>query len=107
MNENKPSIPNDENLIADLAAPRCVNNDKGFIQLESKLQMRKRQIASTDRADALAVTFAEEVFIDVPEEISTLPPHEQDMYKSLALKDYGMADNEYDVLTHFHGGESV
>ena len=61
LTDNKPSIPNDEDLIASLSAPMFEVNDRGYIQLESKKLIKKRLGASTDEADAVAVTFAEEL----------------------------------------------
>ena len=56
-----PSIPDDGDLIRDLSAPQFMVNDRGFIQIESKLQLRKRGYASTDSGDAVALTFGEDV----------------------------------------------
>ncbi|MGD9156934.1 MAG: hypothetical protein PVG39_00880 [Desulfobacteraceae bacterium] len=57
-----PSIPDDENLIVGLSTPTCELNDKGYIQMESKQHIRSRAPGTPfDEADALAVTFAEEV----------------------------------------------
>jgi len=55
------SIPDDVSLITDLSAPRFWVNDKGFIQIESKKQLRSRGFSSTDSGDAVALTFAEDV----------------------------------------------
>lgn len=52
-------IPNDQNLIDDLAGPQYKfrgSSDK--IMLESKEEMKKRGVASPDYGDALACTFA-------------------------------------------------
>lgn len=55
-----PKIPNDDELIADLSAPTFEVNDRGFIQLESKKQIKKKGYGSPDCGDAVAVTFAED-----------------------------------------------
>jgi len=60
MSENTPSIPEDDMLIAGLSAPLSFVNDKGYIQLESKLQMRARQVQGLDEADAVCLTHAED-----------------------------------------------
>ena len=50
--------PNDAALIADCCAPQPVENSRNVRQLESKDQMKKRQIRSPDGGDALALTFS-------------------------------------------------
>ena len=52
------SLPKDEALFAELIAPQYDFNSVGKIRMESKQQMRRRGIASPDRADALALSFA-------------------------------------------------
>lgn len=52
------SIPDSDELQADLRAPRFKYSSNGATQLESKEDMRKRGIKSPDLADALALTFA-------------------------------------------------
>lgn len=52
------AIPNDPELKAQLIGPTYTYNIRNEIQLESKEDMMKRGIASPDRADALALTFA-------------------------------------------------
>ena len=54
-------IPNDEELTDDLAGPEFKINKKDQTALESKDEMKSRGLASPDRADALAVTFARRV----------------------------------------------
>ncbi|MEG3641085.1 terminase [Magnetococcus sp. PR-3] len=51
-------IPNDAELMEDLAAPTYSYAGEMRIQLERKEQMKKRGLASPDVADALALTFA-------------------------------------------------
>lgn len=55
------AIPNDETLIAQLAQPHYHYNPNGKIVLESKQDMRKRGLDSPDRADALVLTFMEDL----------------------------------------------
>jgi hypothetical protein len=52
------AIPADEDLIQQLIGPTYTLNLKSAIQLERKEDMMKRGVASPDRADALALTFA-------------------------------------------------
>lgn len=57
-------IPDDAELIEDLAGPEYGHDGKEQIQLEQKSDMKKRDLASPDCADALAVTFAFPVYRD-------------------------------------------
>jgi hypothetical protein len=52
------SIPNHPELKTDLATPRYSFNSAGKMVLESKDDIKKRGLRSTDVADALALTFA-------------------------------------------------
>jgi len=52
------SIPEDHNLYEELISPELVPRLDGKIQLEPKIQIKKRLGVSTDKADALALTFA-------------------------------------------------
>lgn len=52
------AIPEDEILYNELIAPETVPTLNGIIQLESKKDMKKRDVPSPNRADALAITFA-------------------------------------------------
>ena len=51
-------IPDDQMLVAELAAPRFAFTSSGKIKIESKDEMRKRGIKSPDLADAFCLTFA-------------------------------------------------
>ena len=51
-------LPNDDELVAELAAPLYKYTSTGKIKIESKDEMRKRGIKSPDKADALALTMA-------------------------------------------------
>ncbi len=51
-------IPNDDDLVTELASPIYKYTSTGKIKIESKEEMRKRGIKSPDRADALALTMA-------------------------------------------------
>lgn len=52
------SIPDDEELLAQLTAIKYSLNSRGQIQLETKDEMRKRGMPSPDKADAMAYAFA-------------------------------------------------
>lgn len=52
------AIPNDPDLKSQLIGPTYWYNNRDEIQLESKEDMMTRGVASPDRADALALTFA-------------------------------------------------
>lgn len=54
-------LPNDVALIADLSAPSYKTASNGARLIESKDDMKKRQMRSPDGADAVAMTFAENV----------------------------------------------
>lgn len=52
-------MPNNLALASDLSGPQPKTNSHGLRLVESKKEMKKRQIRSPDLADALAMTFAE------------------------------------------------
>jgi hypothetical protein len=56
------AIPNSAELRDQLIAPEFDYNLKGELQLEKKSDMKKRGLDSPDIADALALTFARQVF---------------------------------------------
>lgn len=56
--EEMISIPDDPGLIAQLSQPLAFPTETGKIKLESKPDMKKRGVASPDKADALAYAFA-------------------------------------------------
>ncbi len=51
-------LPRDDALFAELAAPRYHFTSSGKLQVESKEAMKKRGVASPDRADAIALCLA-------------------------------------------------
>ncbi len=59
--KNGGVIPPDDTLRTDLTSPETVPKPDGIIQLESKEDMRRRQVPSPNRADALALTHASPV----------------------------------------------
>lgn len=52
------SLPKDDGLYAELAAPRYMFTSSGKMQVESKEAMKKRGVRSPDRADALCLALA-------------------------------------------------
>lgn len=52
------AIDEDQQLADDLTGPEAFINSRGRLQLESKDDMKKRGLASPNKADALALTFA-------------------------------------------------
>lgn len=52
------AIPKDQVLYDDLVGPMTVPRPNGVLQLESKRDMKRRQVPSPNRADALALSFA-------------------------------------------------
>lgn len=61
LNTNTPSIPDDESLIKDLSTPFFEMDEKNKLKIESKKAMKSRGEQSPDLADALILTFAEDV----------------------------------------------
>jgi hypothetical protein len=57
LESRRVSLPYDDKLRADLAAPRVTHLSDGRMQVESKSQLRARGFASPDAADALALCF--------------------------------------------------
>lgn len=51
-------LPDDDELIGELTSPKYQFTSAGKIQIESKLDMKKRGVASPNRADAFMMTFA-------------------------------------------------
>lgn len=61
-------LPQDDELLAELAAPLYKFAMKGQRAVESKDEMKKRGLASPDKADALVMTFAQPVALPDPHE---------------------------------------
>jgi hypothetical protein len=53
-------LPRDEQLVNELSSPRYSFMSNGKLKLESKDDMKRRGLASPDRADAFVLTFASE-----------------------------------------------
>lgn len=60
--ENGAAIPDQDDFQADILAPKYTYEGGNRLKIESKDQMRSRGVKSPDKADALAMTFAEPVF---------------------------------------------
>ena len=56
--DERPSIPDDEALHADLTAASYSYDSKTRVKLEKKAEIKKRFLRSPDGADALAMTFS-------------------------------------------------
>lgn len=56
------AIPKDQRLVAQISGPMYTFDSANRVVLEKKSDMKKRGLASPDRADALALTFAFPVF---------------------------------------------
>lgn len=67
------ALPTDSELLAELCGPIAGFNDRSRLKLESKRIMKERGLNSPDRADALALTYAEQVFAEIK-----LPGHTQE-----------------------------
>lgn len=55
---SRVAIPDDDELVGELAAPRWKPTSRGRVLVESKDDIRKRLGRSTDRADAVVMSFA-------------------------------------------------
>jgi hypothetical protein len=83
------SIPNDQQLKLDLAAPTYKFDSQSRIVLESKADMKKRGMASPDCGDALALTF-----------YSPLPPREdQDLLGNYRPRTSQCVGADYDPFS--------
>lgn len=58
-------LPKDDDLLADLTAPRYTFNSSGRLRVESKEEMKKRGLASPDLADACILTLAGEAAVGI------------------------------------------
>ena len=58
-------LPKDDDLLADLTAPRYTFNSSGRLRVESKDEMKKRGLASPDLADACILTLAGEAAVGI------------------------------------------
>ena len=79
------AIPNDYELTKELAAPTYTYDGQSRLKLESKETIRERVGFSPDRADALALTFAEPV-VSVRDSVG----HRGGFYRSFARDDFDL-----------------
>ncbi len=77
------SIPNDDELISELSVVKYETDSNGKIKVESKKDLRRRNVPSPNKADALALTFYFEEVLDKKKAI-----------KDRWAKDYGEDDFE-------------
>lgn len=96
---NNPSLPHDEDLINDITAPTFWTNDRGFIQLESKKDLKKRLKRSPDAGDSVALTFAEKVEADRYE--TREASHAHQILSSIQRR-RDRSDNSYDILNYLN-----
>lgn len=97
LQEKRPLIPADQQLMSDMSAFTFFINDKGFIQLEGKKEAKRRLKRSPDEGDSVALTFAEEI------EAEQYESAEDKQLKQLIHNikaDY--AESNYDVLNYFN-----
>lgn len=60
LRANRPFLPEDRQLLEELSAPTWIYQEgSGKILVESKLSLKKRSVASPNRAEAFLLTFAE------------------------------------------------
>lgn len=63
-------IPDDDELVGELSSLRYIINDKGGLLLEPKADTKKRLGRSPDKADAVALTYYDDIFAISTEEES-------------------------------------
>lgn len=97
LQENKPLIPSDQQLMTDLSTFLFFINDRGFIQLEGKKEAKRRLKRSPDAGDCVALTFAEEVEAEQYKSTEERQLHE--LVKHFRPE---VADSKYDVLNYFN-----
>ena len=59
------SIPNDDELIGELSCIKYEHDSSGKIKVESKKDLRRRNLPSPNKADALALTYYFEEILDM------------------------------------------
>lgn len=65
LEQRNCAIPKDDDLLADLTAPRYTFNSSGRLRVESKDEMKKRGLASPDMADACILTLAGDAAVGI------------------------------------------
>jgi hypothetical protein len=99
-----PQIPDDEELIRDLSAPTFHINDKGYLEVEGKKSLKARGYSSTDSADAVILTFAEENIQISPVNRLSMTPAQRALASKLLQSgdqlDHSLASRPYDPLTY-------
>ncbi len=83
------AIPNNSDLVDDLAGPTYFYNLRGKLQIESKEDMKNRGLASPDLGDSLALTFSYPV-----------TKKNDFSYSSRSGEEYANTDSDYDPLKY-------
>lgn len=109
ISPNPPLIPYDEEFIGDITVITYYPNDKGFIQLEGKRELKRRLKRSPDGGDCVALTFAEDVEMNLDETINSQINNDMRdtiwrMLKQRMRQE--VADSDYDVLGYMNKGDS-
>lgn len=89
------AIPNDPELIAELTGPTYQFDSSGRMKIESKEDMKKRGVNSPDKADALALTFAWSIKVDLPRFKTT------EFTRRVMALDHSRNKSDYDPLANF------
>jgi phage terminase large subunit len=76
-------IPDDGELVSEMTGPTYFFDPSGRVRVESKKDMKARGLASPDKADALALTFAAPVVKRPP----LLPGQERNIHKAITEYD--------------------
>lgn len=65
LEQRSCALPKDDDLLAELTAPRYSFNSSGKLRVESKDEMKKRGLASPDLADACILTLAGDAAVGI------------------------------------------
>jgi hypothetical protein len=65
LEQRNCAIPKNDDLLAELTAPRYTFNSSGKLRVESKEEMKKRGLASPDLADACILTLAGDAAVGI------------------------------------------
>jgi phage terminase large subunit len=95
--DHKIAIPDDEDLIAELAAIRVqyVGKENNILQVESKQKLKDRLKKSPDRADALVLAFAQSPLISRRIEETVQQAREREYRQSVLRPVTGGLDDRY------------
>ena len=65
LEQRNCTLPKDDDLLAEITAPRYSFNSSGKLKIESKEEMKKRGLASPDLADACILTLAGDAAVGI------------------------------------------